>query len=108
MVNTKQGLRIALLLLCLSLLPSHVAAQPKDDDSAATTQGNAESLRVKDRRIDDYEFKQTRPEPFKNIGLKRKLDIKLIPSPDRQNTIFENTDGLQVEVRPGKPKQPKP
>jgi hypothetical protein len=113
MFNTQQRLRFAFLLLFLSLLPYRAVAQPVTDDfntenseaEVLNVPGDAERLGVQEVGIQDFEFEQqTQPRRLKNIGLKRELDVKLVPPPNRQNTVYEDTEGVQVQIRPGKPK----
>lgn len=124
MFNTKQSLKFASLLLYLSLLPSYSAiaqttAGEFTNDSEGTevlnVPGDAERLGVQEVDIRDYQFEQqaqpqqiqTQPRQL-DIGLQRELDVKLVPPPDRQNTVYDNTSGVQVQIIPGKPKKEKP
>jgi hypothetical protein len=108
MLNTKQSVRLALILLPLSFVPSNVLAQTQTEPiapaSAPSTPSNAARLGVQEVGIQDFVFEQSQPPRLREISVKRELEVKLVPPPDRQNTVFNNTEGVQVQVRPGKPK----
>lgn len=101
MLNPKRSLQFALSLIGFSLLSCPAVAQA-DPQSAAST-GGAESLRVEAVDIQDFPFEQASPRQIETFGLKRELEVKLVPPPDRQNTVYDNTEGVHVQVRP-KPK----
>ncbi|PZD74890.1 hypothetical protein C1752_01021 [Acaryochloris thomasi RCC1774] len=115
MFKTKQSLKVASLLLCLGLFPCSATAQPTADElntdqaEILNVPGDAERLGVQEVGIQDFEFElQPQPRELKDIEPKRELEVELVPPPNRQHTVYEDTGGVQVQVRPGKLKKAKP
>ncbi|MGF1601662.1 MAG: hypothetical protein ACFCU8_06520 [Thermosynechococcaceae cyanobacterium] len=103
MFKTKQSLISALPLLCLSLFPYSAVAQTSDGDGEpfrSNAPSAAQRIGVQEVGIQDFVFDKPQPRQLPEISVKRELEVKFVPPPDRQNTVYDNTEGVQVQIRP--------